>query len=346
MCSGSQEDCIRPCCGLGCSCHASELHVEITAPAMTSAMTSASASAAAERPVQRRDFISRTHATSYPYISPLSQDLSGRHVLITGAAWEHGVGYATATAFARAGASGIAVIDLHGVSDELVSRLKAAAVDAGRPEPQIVASKVDISQLDSVLAFRDVLSEAFNNRLDVVVNNAAHQEPYSSILDADPDTYWKTWEVNVHGLFNMTRAFLPMQLATRKNHGGLATMINVSSSGALSVRKGGASYRTSKLAVLRWTEALNEEHGEDGLVAFCVNPGAIKTQMTVNEPEELRNKLPHKPEIAGDTIAWLAGGRREWLGGRYVSCPWDMEELTARKDEIVAGDKLKLRMNF
>jgi NAD(P)-dependent dehydrogenase (short-subunit alcohol dehydrogenase family) len=152
--------------------------------------------------------------------------------------------------------------------------------------------------------------------------------------------------VNVHGLFNMTRAFLPMQLSTRKNHNGLAPTINVSSSGALSVRKGGASYRTSKLAVLRWTEALNEEHGDEGLIAFCVNPGAIKTQMTVNEPEELRNRLPHKPEIAGDIIAWLAGERREWLGGRYVSCPWDMEELLTRRDEIVEGDKLKLRMAF
>jgi hypothetical protein len=47
-----------------------------------------------------------------------------------------------------------------------------------------------------------------------------------------------------------------------------------------------------------------------------------------------------------DTIAWLAGERREWLGGRYVSCPWDMGELVSRKDEIVAGDKLKLRMAF
>ena len=122
--------------------------------------------------------------------------------------------------------------------------------------------------------------------------------------------------------------------------------MNVSSSGALSVRKGSASYRTSKLAVLRWTEAMNLEHREDGLLAFCVNPGAIKTQMTINEPEELRNRLPHKPEIAGDTIAWLAAERKEWLGGRYISCPWDMEELLARRDEILTEDKLKVRMTF
>jgi hypothetical protein len=46
------------------------LHVKIAAPALSSAYISTSA---AGRPV-RRDFISATHATSYPYISPLSQD--------------------------------------------------------------------------------------------------------------------------------------------------------------------------------------------------------------------------------------------------------------------------------
>ncbi|KAK5739816.1 hypothetical protein LTR17_005102 [Elasticomyces elasticus] len=224
----------------------------------------------------RRDFAATIHATSYPFISPLSQSQSGRHVLITGAAWEDGVGYATALAFARAGASAIAIVDLHSISPSLVSQLKAAAVEAGRPEPLV---------RESVAAFQNTLSAAFNGRLDVLVNNAAHQEPYQSFLDSDPDVYWKTWEVNVQGLFNMARAFLPMQLATRAKHNGLAIMINISSSGALSVRAGSASYRTSKLAVLRWTEALNLEHGNDGLLAFCVNPGAIRTRMTINEPE-------------------------------------------------------------
>lgn len=197
-----------------------------------------------------------------------------------------------------------------------------------------------------VSAFKDTITEAFGCHLDVLVNNAAHQEPYRSILDADPDVYWKTWEVNVRGLFNMTRAFLPMLIDTRAKYDGLGIMINVASSGALSVRKGGASYRTSKLAVLRWTEALNLEHDDDGLLAFCVNPGAIKTHMTTNEPEKVRNMLPHKPEIAGDTIAWLAAERREWMGGRYISCPWDMEELIGKKDEIVKGNKLKFSMDF
>lgn len=110
-----------------------------------------------------------------------------------------------------------------------------------------------------------------------------------------------------------------MQLSTRTKQKDLAVMINVSSSCALDVREGGVSYRTSTSAVLRCIEALNEEHSNDGLITFCVDPDATKTQMTVNEPENLRSRLPHKPEIAGDTISRLAGERREWLSGRYVS---------------------------
>jgi NAD(P)-dependent dehydrogenase (short-subunit alcohol dehydrogenase family) len=292
------------------------------------------------------DYILTHHATSYDYISPLKLNLTGKHVLVTGVAWENGVGYATATAFARAGASAIACVDLHGISNELIDKLKSAATQAGRPEPLVLGYELDIASLDSVKTMCDSVTREFNGRLDILINNAAHMEPYKPFLDSDPEVYWQTWEVNIRGLFNMARAFLPMQLSSHANDGGSCIMINVSSSGALSVRSGSGSYRSSKLAVLRWTESLQVEYGEQGLLAFCVNPGAIKTKITEGAPEAVRNALPHRPDLAGDTIAWLAADRRTWLGGRYVSCPWDMGELMAKKDEIVEQDKLKLRMNI
>ena len=54
--------------------------------------------------------------------------------------------------------------------------------------------------------------------------------------------------------------------------------------------------------------------------------------------------LVDTPELAGDTIVWLAAGRKTWLTGRYVSCNWDMEELERKRDEIVKGDLLKFRL--
>jgi NAD(P)-dependent dehydrogenase (short-subunit alcohol dehydrogenase family) len=288
------------------------------------------------------NFIPTTHSTSYDSISPLQLDLTGKHVVVTGAAYEDGVGYATATAFARAGASAIALADIQPVSDTLVANLKASAVEAGRTEPQILVCTVDITSLSSVQELHKHVTQTFdNNSIDILVNNAAHMEPVQRLLDSDSEVYWRTWEVNVRGLMNMARTFLPSLLSSESK-----TMLNLSSSGALSARPAGASYRSSKLAIMRWTESLQLEYGGEGLLTFCVNPGSIRTQLSASIGEKARAGLRDKPSMAGDTIVWLAAERREWLGGRYVSCSWDMEELMAMEEEIVRQDKLKLRMVF
>ncbi|TEY86599.1 hypothetical protein BOTCAL_0005g00200 [Botryotinia calthae] len=171
-------------------------------------------------------------------------------------AWEDGVGYATATAFVRADASAVALADLHGASRNPVTKLKLAAKQAGRSEPTVLSCTVDISKEDSVQAMYEIISERFGGRVDIFINNEAHMEPYKPLLDSDPDVDWRTWEVNSHGILNIARAFFPMQLSTRGENNGLCTMINVSSSGALSARPGSACYRSSKLAILRLTESL------------------------------------------------------------------------------------------
>lgn len=62
--------------------------------------------------------------------------------------------------------------------------------------------------------------------------------------------------------------------------------------------------------------------------------------------ELIWNMLPDSLDVAGDTMAWVAAKQREWLGGRYVTCRWDMEELLSRETDIVKGDKLKLDIVF
>ncbi|KAF5648085.1 NADP(+)-dependent dehydrogenase [Fusarium sp. NRRL 52700] len=225
------------------------------------------------------DFVLTHHATSYDFISPLSLDLMGQHVLITGAAHQDGVGYATATAFARGGASRIACCDLHGISGHIITKLKSAATIANRHEPLVLGYKVDISSQENVKAMYESIAKEFNGRLDILINNAAHMEPYKPFLESDPDMYWRTWE-----------------LSSYSESSGSGIMVNVSSSGALSVRPGSGSYRSSKLAVHRWTESLQLEYGEQGLLALCVNPGAIKTKITEGAPEAVRNALPHRPD--------------------------------------------------
>lgn len=69
--------------------------------------------------------------------------------------------------------------------------------------------------------------------------------------------------------------------------------------------------------------------------------GVIPDSIADTEPTLV---LGDKPELTGDTIAFLTQKRREWLAGRYISCNWNMEEFLGREEEIAKGDKLKLRL--
>lgn len=51
-------------------------------------------------------------------------------------------------------------------------------------------------------------------------------------------------------------------------------------------------------------------------------------------------------ELPAETVVYLTREKRDWLAGRYVNCTWDMPELMAQKEEIVKGDKLRVRLVF
>ncbi|KAL8841874.1 MAG: hypothetical protein Q9170_000747 [Blastenia crenularia] len=50
------------------------------------------------------------------------------------------------------------------------------------------------------------------------------------------------------------------------------------------------------------------------------------------------------PELSADAIVYLVNEKRAWLAGRYINCTWDMPQIMAMKDDIVKGDKLKVRL--
>ena len=41
---------------------------------------------------------------------------------------------------------------------------------------------------------------------------------------------------------------------------------------------------------------------------------------------------------------YLTSEKRDWLAGRYINCTWDLPELMGKKEEIVKGDKLKVKL--
>lgn len=123
------------------------------------------------------DFTPTIHRDTYPYIKPEQFDLTGRAVLITGAS--KGIGRETALSYARAGASFIA-IGARSSLDSLKGEIEAAAEQAGKKAPKILALQLDVADQASVEQAAKETESAFG-RLDILVNNAGFLEPVSKL---------------------------------------------------------------------------------------------------------------------------------------------------------------------
>lgn len=280
-------------------------------------------------------FTKHDHADTYSFIDPKQSDLSGKTVLISGAS--KGIGKATAIAYAQAGASNIALLARSDMT-AFVSDVQDAAVRAKRSKPSVITITCDITSVsDTEKAAQQVLSSF--SKLDILINNAGYLEKWKRIHESDPNEWWKTWEVNVKGMYLMCRAFIPVLL-----RGGDKTIVTLSSIGALAIRDGASAYQSSKQAMLRLNDFLSVEYAEEGLLAYAIHPGGVKTELAMSMPEKHHDLLSEEPELAADTLVWLTKERRTWLADRYISVMWDMEELEKKREEIEDRNLLRVRL--
>ncbi|KAI0883365.1 NAD(P)-binding protein [Annulohypoxylon maeteangense] len=282
-------------------------------------------------------FTKTVHSDTYEYISPKKLDLSGRSVFITGAS--KGVGKETALSFATAGCSKIGIGARSDLSD-VVAEIKEAAKKAGRTdEPQVVSVRLDVTSEDSVEAAAKIISNEFDGKLDILINNAGYLPEWLEVSASKTNEWWMTYEVNVKGVYLCSKHFIPLLLK-----GDLKTNVLTTSAGAIAVIPSASAYQSTKFVVCRLAEFIAAEYQDQGLVCFALHPGGIKTELACNMPEFMHKILVDEPQLPGDSVVWLTAENRPWLNGRFVNSRWDMEELEARKDDIVKQDLLKFRL--
>jgi NAD(P)-dependent dehydrogenase (short-subunit alcohol dehydrogenase family) len=284
-----------------------------------------------------QDVVTNRHDT-YPFIDPTKANLSGKSVFITGAS--KGIGKAIAISFAKAGCQQIALA-ARSPLDEVVIAVKAAAQEAGRPEPHVLALAVDVSSEEAVRQAAETVSKEFGGKLDMLIANAGYQENSSKIGEGDPTEWWKVWEVNIRGVYLTAHYFLPLVLASQSK-----TVVVLSSAGAHNIRPGQSAYQSSKFTTCRFVEFLDAEYQDQGLVAVAVHPGGVKTELALRMPEFMHAFLIDKPELPGDVMVWLAAEPRGWLSGRFISAVWDLQELEKKKEEIQDKNLFKFRMTI
>jgi NADP-dependent 3-hydroxy acid dehydrogenase YdfG len=190
-----------------------------------------------------------------------AEQLTLKTVAVTGGA--RGIGRAIATTLARLGMT-VAIADIDGA---------AAEATAGELGSTVHPYRLDVTDAGAFAEFLDQVERDLGP-LDVLVNNAGIM-PAGPFLSETPESTRRQWEINIGGVVNGCRAFLPR--CVERGHGHV---INTSSVAGKTGYAGIATYSGTKFYVYGFSEALRTELHDTGVNISVVMPGFVKTELT------------------------------------------------------------------
>jgi 2-keto-3-deoxy-L-fuconate dehydrogenase len=240
--------------------------------------------------------------------------LDNRHALVTGGA--SGIGEATVKELVLAGAF-VWIADINQAAAEAL----AASLGSARALRLAVASPTSVADAATRLT-----------RLDVLVNNAGVGH-VGSIETTEPEDFDRLLNVNVRAVYLVTRAFIPLLLASQHNpvnNGATGAIINIASVSGLVGIKLRFAYCTSKGAVIAMTRQLAVDYPKTLRVnAIC--PGTVETPFVEgylekfhkhNKEEtrtELRARQPvgrlGQPHEIASMVRYLASDEAAFISG-------------------------------
>jgi NAD(P)-dependent dehydrogenase (short-subunit alcohol dehydrogenase family) len=191
-------------------------------------------------------------------------DLQDKIVLVTGGSG--GLGRALAGAFAGAGSRVV-------IASRSQDKLLAAAHELAGPERAISAIPCDVTDRQQVEVLDKTIRKKFG-RVEIIINNAGLARA-ASFLEM-PDSLWhETLQVNLSGVYNCCKVFLPGMLES-----GWGRIINIASTTAKVAYSHVAAYTASKHGVLGLTRALALETARRNVTVNAICPGYLNNQST------------------------------------------------------------------
>ncbi len=187
--------------------------------------------------------------------------------VITGGA--SGIGKALASQMLVAGTK-LAIADVNeGALTQSVNELQEQGED-------VFSRCLDVANRGAVYEFAEEVIDHYGS-VDIVINNAGIVMESVGIEDLEYDDFERIMNVNLWGVVNGSKAFLPHLLKQ-----GEASLVNVSSVYGLTAKAQQAAYSTSKFAVRGFTEAIRQELRDTSVAVTVVFPGGVKTNLVRN----------------------------------------------------------------
>jgi len=233
-------------------------------------------------------------------------DLTGKVIVITGAA--SGIGLATATKLASMGAH-LALADIVDIPHEKIPTITEDQV--------LLMLLVDVSSSESCDKFvRDVLNDL--GKIDHVFNCAGVNPTAYNLVDTTDDYFYKLIDTNLFGTFALSRACVP-HLKPGSTITNVSSILGTKGAPLMSV------YSASKWGVIGFTKSLAMELGPKGIRVNAIAPGYIDTPTNsdVVEGEEAMKRSAAEvamgrlgtPEEVASAVAWLMSDEARYVNG-------------------------------
>ena len=239
--------------------------------------------------------------------------LQNKVAVITGGS--RGIGFATADAFLREGATVIIAASSKASADKAVAALKEKY-----PGRKVAGIAPDLSSLEDVRSIFKTVAATYGC-IDILVNNAGVSES-TPFMNYTEETFDKVMDLNVKGVFNATRAAAECMVPR-----GTGVILSTSSMVSISGQPSGFAYPASKFAVNGLTVSLARELGPKGIRVNAVAPGITETDMMKAVPKEVIEpmiaRIPLRrlgqPEDIANAFVFLASEEASYITGVVLS---------------------------